>query len=80
MSAPSLIGREPPAAAKMAGMAQVILFLAASAALLACGGSSGAYANVPYCADGNRARGCIGEQICSVTSANCQVCHCEGLE
>jgi hypothetical protein len=60
-------------------MAYVTVIVAVWAALCACSGA-GAYSNVPYCADGNRARGCIGDAICSVTSAGCQVCRCEGLD
>jgi hypothetical protein len=56
--------------------------LAACAAPFGCGGSqlSGAYANVPYCADGNRARGCIGSKVCDVTPQGCQVCSCDGFD
>jgi hypothetical protein len=57
-----------------------ILLLSAWAAACACNAKTiGAYPNVPYCADGNRARGCIGDKICSVTAESCQVCRCEGL-
>lgn len=62
----------------MPDMAYVVILLAAWAALFACSGA-GAYPNVDYCAHGNRAKGCIGDKICSVTAEGCQVCRCEGL-
>jgi hypothetical protein len=59
-----------------------MIFLAACTALFGCSGaqSSGAYANVPYCAEGNRAKGCLTGKVCHVSSHGCQVCYCEGLD
>jgi hypothetical protein len=66
----------------MPDMVYRVLFLAAYAVLFGCSGaqSNGAYQNVPYCPEGNRARGCITGKVCSVSSQGCQVCRCERLD